>query len=175
MEPISLSTTIASPREAVFEYLADVANHAEFSDHCLVDWHLTREDSYGPGAGARFRFKSRFDRFSYGDITLAELTPPERIVATGRGGRFNRIHSRSTWTLEDAGEGRTKVTFETQSTPVLKSDELMEKLLRLRASTTRCHKRALERLRSILESGEGRGEQVTVAGGARKPASGFRL
>jgi hypothetical protein len=141
----------------------------------MVDWHLTREDSYGHGAGARFRVKSRFDRFSYGDITLAELTPPERILATGRGGRFNRIHTRSTWTLEEAGEDRTKVTFETQSTPVLKSDELMEKALRLRNATTRCHKRALERLRSILETGEGRGEHTTVAGGARKPASGFKL
>ena len=175
MEPITLSTTIAKPREEVFEYLADVANHAEFSDHCMVDWRLTREDSYGRGAGARFRVKSRFDRFSYGDITLAELTRPARIVATGRGGRFNRIHTRSTWTLEEAGAGRTKVTFETQSTPALKSDELMEKLLRLRTASTKCHKRALERLRSILESGEGRGEHTTVAGGARKPASGFRL
>lgn len=175
MEPITLTTTIAKPREEVFEYLADVANHAEFSDHCMVDWHLTREDSYGRGAGARFRVKSRFDRFSYGDITLTELTPPARIVTTGRGGRFNRIHTRSTWTLEEAGTGQTEVTFETQSTPALKSDELMEKLLRLRAATTRCHKRSLERLRSILESGEGRGEHTTVAGGARKPASGFRL
>lgn len=170
-----MTTTIAKPREEVFEYLADVANHAEFSDHCMVDWHLTREDSYGHGAGARFRFKSRFDRFSYGDITLAELTPPERIVATGRGGRFNRVRSYSTWTLEETGQAQTKVTFETRSEPVLKSDKLMEKLLRLRKATTRCHKRALERLRSILESGEGRGNRTTVAGGARKPASGFRL
>jgi uncharacterized protein YndB with AHSA1/START domain len=170
-----VTTTIAKPREEVFEYLADVANHAEFSDHCMVEWHLTREDSYGRGAGARFRIKSRFDRFSYGDITLAEVTPPERIVATGRSGRFNRIKTRSTWTLEEAGQGRTKVTFETQSTPVLKSDELMEKLLRVSVATTRCHQRALERLRSILESGEGRGAHTTVAGGARKPASGFRL
>lgn len=175
MEPLTLSTTIAQPREAVFEYLADVANHAEFTDHCMVDWHLTREDSYGHGAGARFRVKSRFDRFSYGDITLAELTPPQRIVATGCGGRFNRIHTRSVWTLEDDGAGGTKVTFETESTPVLKSDELMERFLRVRAATTKCHRRALERLRSILESGEGRGEHTTVAGGARKPASGFRL
>jgi uncharacterized protein YndB with AHSA1/START domain len=175
MEPITLTTTIAKPREEVFEYLADVANHSEFSDHCMVDWHLTREDSYGRGAGARFRVKSRFDRFSYGDITLAELTPPERIVATGRGGRFNRIHTRSAWTLEETGPGQTKVTFETQSTPVLKSDELMEKLLRLRTATIRCHERALERLRSIMESGEGRGKHTTVAGGARKPASGFKL
>ncbi len=175
MEPITLTTTIAKPREEVFEYLADVANHSEFSDHCMVDWHLTREDSYGRGAGARFRVKSRFDRFSYGDITLAEVTPPERIVATGRSGRFNRIKTRSTWTLEEAGPGQTKVTFETQSTPVLKSDELMEKFLRVRVATTRCHQRALDRLRSILESGEDRGERTTVAGGARKPASGFKL
>ncbi len=175
MEPLTLSTTIAKPREEVFEYLADVANHEEFSDHCMVDWHLTREDSYGHGAGARFRLKSRFDRFSYGDITLAQVTPPELIVASGRGGRFNRIRTLSTWTLEEDGAGRTKVTFETQSTPVLKSDELMEKLLRVRVAATRCHERALERLRTILESGEGRGERTTVAGGARKPASGFRL
>jgi uncharacterized protein YndB with AHSA1/START domain len=175
MEPITLSTTIAKPRGVVFEYLVDVANHQEFSDHCMVDWHLTREDSYGRGAGARFRVKSRFDRFSYGDMTLAEVTPPASIVATGRAGRFNRIRTRSTWTLEETGSGQTKVTFETQSTPVLKSDELMEKFLRVRTATTRCHKRALERLRSILESGEGRGAHTTVSGGARKPASGFRL
>jgi uncharacterized protein YndB with AHSA1/START domain len=175
MEPLTLSTTIAKPREEVFEYLADVANHEEFSDHCMVDWHLTREDSYGRGAGARFRVKSRFDRFSYGDITLTELTPPQRIVATGRAGRFNRIRTLTTWTLEEDGQGRTKVTFETQSTPALKSDELMEKLLRVRVAATRCHQRALDRLRSILESGDGRGGRTTIAGGARKPASGFRL
>ena len=175
MEPITLSISIAKPREEVFEYLADVANHAEFSDHCMVDWHLTREDSYGHGAGARFRVKSRFDRFSYGDITLSQVTPAERIVATGRAGRFNRIRTVTTWTLEEDGPERTTVTFQTQSTPALKSDELMEKFLFVRASRTRCHKRALARLRSILEAGEGRGEHVTLAGGARKPASGFRL
>ena len=175
MEPVTLSTTIAKPRAEVFEYLADIANHAEFNDHCMVDWHLLREDSYGRGAGARFRTKSRLDRFSYGDMTLSRLDPPERIVATGSGGRYNRIRTTTTWTLEDAGDGRTKVTLETQSTPKLASDRLMEKAGRVRAKATRCHKRALERLRTILESGEGRGEHATIAGGARKPASGFRM
>ena len=41
------------PREEVFAYLADVANHPEFTDHFLKDWRLTREDSEGRGAGAR--------------------------------------------------------------------------------------------------------------------------
>ena len=93
MEPVTLTTTIGKPREEVFEYLADVANHQEFTDHCLVDWHLTREDSYGRGAGARFRVKSRFDRFSYGDLTLAEVAPtPSSSSARAAAGRFNRVH-----------------------------------------------------------------------------------
>jgi uncharacterized protein YndB with AHSA1/START domain len=175
MEPVTLTTTIARPREEVFEYLADVANHSEFTDHCLTDWHLTREDSYGAGAGARFRVKSRFDRFSYGDMTLAEVRPPERIVATGRAGRFNRMRTRTEWRLEEAGTAKTALTFVTQSTPATSSDRLMEKLLRVPATTKRCHRRALERLRSILEAGEQRGARTTLSGGARKPATGFRL
>lgn len=174
MEPVTLTTTIAKPREEVFEYLADVANHQEFTDHCLVDWHLTREDSYGKGAGARFRVKSRFDRFSYGDLTLVELRPPELIVATGRAGRFNRVRTRTEWRLEDFG-GVTKVTFVTETEPATQSDRLMEKFLRVPAATARCHRRALERLRSILEAGEQRGARTTLSGGARKPATGFRL
>src|SRR5919112_4046256 len=152
MDPVTLKTTIARPREEVFEYLADVANHSEFTDHCLTDWHLTREDSYGAGAGARFRVKSRFDRFSYGDMTLADVQPPQRIVATGRAGRFNRMRTKTTWTLEEDGQNATNLTFVTESTPATYSDAKMEKLLRVRNSTTRCHTRALERLRSILES-----------------------
>lgn len=175
MEPVTLTTTIARPREEVFEYLADVANHAEFTDHCLVDWHLTREDSYGLGAGGRFRTKSRFDRFSYGDLTLTELEAPERIVGTGRGGRFNRIQTRSQWTLRSEDDGRTYVEFTTASTPATSVDRRMETMLRVRATTTRCHRRALDRLRAILESGEQRGTRTSVSGGARKPASGFRL
>jgi uncharacterized protein YndB with AHSA1/START domain len=175
MDPVTLSTTIARPREEVFEYLADVANHAEFTDHYLVDWHLTREDSYGRGAGGRFRTKSRFDRFSYGDLTLSDVQPPERIVATGRAGRFNRVRTRSEWTLEDDGQGGTRVAFETETTPATASDRIVEKLLRVRASTTRCQRKALDRLRSILEAGDERGTRTTVSGGARKPATGFRL
>lgn len=175
MGPVTLSTTIARPREEIFDYLADIANHPEFSDHFLIDWHLTREDSYGQGAGARFRVKARFDRFAYGDITLAQLRPPELIVATGRGGRFNRIRSRSSWTMTPAEDGATVVEFSTASEPATASDRLMEKLLRTRHAAARHHKRALQRLRSILEAGEQRGSRATLSGGARKPATGFRL
>ena len=65
--------------------------------------------------------------------------------------------------------------FTTESTPATFADRQMEKLLRVSSSTSRCHKRALDRLRSILEAGEQRGTRTSVSGGARKPASGFRL
>ena len=55
MDPVTSTITIGRPREEVFDYLADIANHPEFSDHYLKDWHLTRVDSVGRGAGARFR------------------------------------------------------------------------------------------------------------------------
>ncbi len=53
MEPFTVSTTIPKPREQVFEYLADIANHAEFTDHYLVDWHLTRDGLLRHRAPAR--------------------------------------------------------------------------------------------------------------------------
>jgi len=47
VDTVTLDITIDRPREEVFAYLSDVANHPEFSDHYLTDWHLTREDSEG--------------------------------------------------------------------------------------------------------------------------------
>ena len=93
MDPTTVSVTVARPREEVFEYLADVANHAEFTDHFLVDWHLTREDSYGEGAGARFRVKMPGNRFNWAEATFIEVEPPYRIVERGRTGKYNRIRT----------------------------------------------------------------------------------
>ena len=48
VDPVDAAITIDRPREEVFDYLADIANHPEFTDHYLKDWRLTRVDSYGP-------------------------------------------------------------------------------------------------------------------------------
>ena len=45
MDPVTSTITIGRPREEVFDYLADIANHPEFCDHYLTDWRLTRVDS----------------------------------------------------------------------------------------------------------------------------------
>ena len=66
MDPVTLHVNIDRPREEVFAYLADVANHPEFTDHFLKSWRLTREESAGRGAGARYKQDGRFDRFGNG-------------------------------------------------------------------------------------------------------------
>lgn len=174
MDPVTVTTTIGRPREEVFEYLADIANHAEFTDHFLVDWHLTREDSYGRGAGARFRIEAPLNRFPWGDVTLAEVDPPWRIVEVGRGGKFNRVRTVGTYILEPAAGNSTRVEYTFESAPVMLSDRLMESL-GARAWVKRKNAKAMRRLRSILEEDYDRGRRPTVAGGPRKPASGFRF
>ncbi len=164
MNPVTLTTTIARPREEVFEYLADVANHSEFTDHYLTDWHLLRVDSYGRGAGARFRVANPFNRFGWADLTFVEVDPPRRIVAVGRGGKYNRVKTYHEWRLSPAAGGTTKVEYMTETEPKLPSDRIIEALGGGRGRMKRRVSRALKRLRSILEEDYGRGRRVTVAG-----------
>ena len=163
MDPFSVSVNIGRPREQIFEYLADIANHAEFTDHYLVDWRLTREDSYGEGAGARFRMKAPFNRFSWADITLAEVQPPYRIVERGRGGKYNRIRMLATYTLSPGASGTTRVEYTLETVPALLSDRLME-ALGGSASMRRQARKSLRRLRTILEENRDRGRRATIAG-----------
>jgi uncharacterized protein YndB with AHSA1/START domain len=164
VEPFTVESTISKPREEVFEYLADIANHAEFTDHYLVDWHLTRVDSYGTGAGARFRIKAPMARFNWADMSFAEVQPPFRIVERGRGGKYNRIKMLGTYTLSPGPGGSTRVEYTLETVPVMPSDHLMEAL----GGTRWMHrktKKALRRLQAILEEGRDRGKRATVAGG----------
>jgi uncharacterized protein YndB with AHSA1/START domain len=162
VDPFTVSTTIDKPREEVFEYLADIANHAEFSDHYLADWHLLRVETYGKGAGARFRIKAPLNRFSWADVTFAEVTPPYRIVERGRSGKFNRVRTLGTYTLSPGAAGTTRVEFTLETQPVQMSDRLMENLGG-RAWLKRQSAKALRRLRTILEEDRDRGKRPTVA------------
>jgi uncharacterized protein YndB with AHSA1/START domain len=164
VDPLTVSVTIARPREEVFEYLADIANHAEFTDHYLKDWHLTREESYGRGAGARFRITAPGNRFPWGDTTFVEVDPPFRIVEAGRGGKYNRIKVTGVFTLTPGPGGTTRVEFTNEIEPALLSDRILEKF-GARSWLKRKNRKAMRRLRSILEDGEGRGRRATIAGG----------
>jgi uncharacterized protein YndB with AHSA1/START domain len=142
VEPFTVTTTVARPREEVFDYLADIANHAEFTDHFLKDFHLTREQSYGRGAGARYRVDMPLNRFPWADTTIVELDPPYRLV-------------------EGAGD-TTRVELTSETEPALVTDRLLEKL-GARGWLRRQNRRALRRLQAILEDGDLRGSRATVA------------
>src|SRR5215212_11636236 len=156
MDPVTASITIDRPREEVFEYLADIANHPEFSDHFLKEWRLTRVDSYGRGAGARFKVDAPLDRYAWGDMTFIEVERPYKIVAAGRGGKFNRNKTWTTWTLTPSGGG-TRVEHTTEIEPRLPTDRIMEALGGTRRFFKRGSHKALQRLQSILEEDHDRG------------------
>jgi uncharacterized protein YndB with AHSA1/START domain len=171
VDPIIVDVVIARPREEVFEYLADVANHAEFNDHFLVDWRLTREDTYGYGAGARYKVKAPLNRFPWADSTIIEFDRPRRIVEAGRTGKFNRIRTLGVYELEPAHGGTTRVTFTLLTEPKTPTDKFLESF-GARGWMKRKLAKSMRRLRDILEEDYGRGTKPTVAGGARKPATG---
>ena len=171
MDPVSSDVLIARPQGEVFAYLADVANHPEFMGHFTHGWHVTREDTYGMGAGVRFAFKQRRNKYPWVDATIIEFEPPRRIVLAGRTGKFNRVRSLITWELEPAGGGETRaqVTFETQTKMV--TDTLSES----RGFQQARWAKTVKVLRDVLEGERKAGPRATIAGGARKPASGYRF
>ena len=172
MDPVSVSTVISAPREKIFDYLQDIANHAEFTDHFLVDWHLTRIDSVGRGAGARFRIAAPGpgSRFAWADVTFAEVQRPHRILEHGRTGKGNRIRTVGVYELDPAAAGATRVTFTLQTAPATLADRINE-ALGARRWLRRQNRKALQRLRAIMEDDVAagraarRGRRVTVAGG----------
>jgi Polyketide cyclase / dehydrase and lipid transport len=173
MHPVRREVHIDRPREEVMAYLADIANWPEFTDHFLRRWHLTREESYGAGAGARFRVHRKLDRFSWADLTFAGVEP-RYILARGRVGKFNRTR----WVIEVRAEeasGGTRVELEVATAPGLPTDRLMEAVTFTTAYHRRKWAKAMRRLRSILEDGEERGQAANISGGARKPATGSPL
>ena len=175
MDPVEVSEVVGRPREEVFRYLADIANHSEFMDHFTRDWHLLREETFGAGAGARFKVDVRpGKRFSWGDMTFAGVDPPSRIVARGRFGKYGRTRTLTIWRLEPEGENSTRVTVSYETQPGILSDRINEALGQ-RGFWRRKLKKSLRRLARILEEDRGRGTRTTIAGGARKPASAYRF
>ncbi len=173
MQPCTISQRVERPQAVVFDYLSDLANYAEFTGRFLTDWRMTREETYGLGAGGRFREELPFDRFGWGDMAIAEYQAPRLIVLVGCGGKYNRIRTLTAFELSDDGDGGTQITLTVETRPVFPSDKLVGAVGQDRARR-RGWRKSLRRLALILEEGRERGPRATIAGGARKPATGLR-
>ncbi len=166
MGPVSAEIDVDVPRERAFEAIADLARRPAFTDHFLTGFHLTRIDSTGIGAGARFRVSSPL-RSVWMDTVIDELDRPHRIVEHGMGGRANRIPNTTAWELVDGPGGLTRIHVSHWTEPSHPIDRALEVLSRNSASQERGWREALRRLRDLLESGAGPDERVVLAGGNR--------
>jgi uncharacterized protein YndB with AHSA1/START domain len=172
MRPAVVTTTIDAPREEVFSYLSDLANHVEFTDHFLKDFRLERLDSRGVGAAASFRVESAVAKLPLAspiaslwmEIVVTALQPPYRIALEGRAGRTGRIRVDLAFELTLHDHDMTRVELRFSSEPATRSDRLRE-LLGGRAWLVLQWRRALRRLKQILEQGEPSAHAVRVAPG----------
>lgn len=166
MGPISVEVEVDAPREAAFALVSDLARRPSYTDHFLTGFHLTRIDARGVGAGARFRVKAPL-RSPWEDTTIVELEEPSKIVERGAGGRSNRIPNHTVWEFEPGRSGMTIVRVTHWTTPKEHLDKLVESLSLGAHYQQKGWKKALNRLRDILEEGGPGGERIAVAGGNR--------
>lgn len=165
MGPVSAEIEIDVPREQAFAALADLASRPSFTDHFLSDFHLTRLDSTGVGAGARFRVQQPL-RKVWMDTAIVSLEEPYRIVEEGLGGRANRIRTHTVWEVT-GGSGSLSCVRVAHWTEPGHFDRALESLSGAAFWQGRGWRQALRRLRDNLESDRPAAERIAVAGGNR--------
>jgi uncharacterized protein YndB with AHSA1/START domain len=164
MGPVSAEIEIDVPRQRAFEAISDLALRPAFTDHFLSDFHLTRVEPKGVGAGARFRFAVR-PRRVWMDTAIAELDEPHRLLEHGHGGRANRVPSTTLWELIEGPGTMTTVRVSYWTEPSNPVDRALELLSGASIPYERRWREALRRLRQLLESGQPDQERLAVAGG----------
>ena len=164
MGPVSAEIEIDAPRERVFATIADLALRPSFTDRFQHAFHLTRIDSTGVGAGARFRTGPARRRV-WMDTAITEQEPPHKLVERGRGGRANRIPTATVWELTEGAGSLTKVQVSFWTEPSNPVDRALETFSGSAGAARRGWHEALRRLRDQLESEGAPPAPVGVAGG----------
>jgi uncharacterized protein YndB with AHSA1/START domain len=164
MGPVSAEIEIDVSRERAFEAIADLGLRPRFTDHFLTDFHLTRIESTGVGAGARFRVDLA-PRRVWMDTSIVGLSAPHKIVERGRGGRANRIPVHTVWELVAGTGSLTRVRVAHWTEPPSRLDRALEKISGAAIRQEKAWAEALRRLRDLLESGEATEQRLAVAGG----------
>jgi len=151
MGPVSAEIEIDVPRERAFAAISDLGRRSSFTDHFLADFRLTRIESSGVGAGARFRVSQPL-RSVWEDSAIAAVDAPHRLVEHGRGGRGNRIPTTTAWEVLGGRGSLTRVKVAHWTEPANPVDRALEKLSWAAFWQRRGWRGALRRLRDRLES-----------------------
>jgi uncharacterized protein YndB with AHSA1/START domain len=163
MRPFSISTVVDVPRERVFEYLRDIANHAEFTGGYLHDFRLERLQSSGTGAAASYRIAFPLGR-TWGEFVITELDQPHLIRLEGQMGRLGRIKTEATYELTQTGQDMTQIEYSFEAVPATPADRMRD-LLGFRAWLASKSRGGLQRLARNLEEGRPSTRAATVAAG----------
>jgi uncharacterized protein YndB with AHSA1/START domain len=166
MGPFRAEVEIDAPRERVFAVIGDLSARPSFTDHFLTEFHLTRLDPVGIGAGARFRVRTPL-RTIWEDTTIVAAEQAFRIVEEGSGGRLNRIPTRTVWELTEGPGSLTAVRLSHWTEPANPLDRMLEIASGGSFWRQRDWRQALSRLRESLESERPAVERLAVAGGNR--------
>jgi hypothetical protein len=164
VDPVSAEIEIDVPRERAFATIADLALRPSFTDHFLRGLHLTRIESTGLGAGARYRLRLP-PRSTWEDTAIVELEEPRLVVERGRGGRGNRIPVHTVWELVEGAGSLIRVRVSRWTEPSNPPDRVLETLTGSAMRQERAWAEALRRLRDLLESDAPAPAPVAVAGG----------
>jgi len=170
MGPISLSVAVDAPREEVFDFLVDLSTRSAWSDHFVSDYRLERIPPTGKGAAARFRLDAP-GGVRFMETVIAEADRPHLIVEHGRGGHLDRVPLRTVWELKE-GPGVTTVVLTFWTEP----GALLDRLRELGRSSwwRRRWRKALRRMRDLIETGAASTPHAEIAGGDRVPATTHR-
>jgi uncharacterized protein YndB with AHSA1/START domain len=163
--PISLNIAVDAPRERAFDLICDLGVRPAWLDFAS-DYRLARIDARGRGAAARFRVDAPAG-VRYMETVIAETDRPYRIVEHARGGRLDHLPMRIVWELEEGPTTTVTLTFWTLPQGLF--DRLRE--FGRERWWRRRWKRALTRLRDLIESGE-TPPRAAIGGEDRVPAIG---
>ncbi|MBK5229857.1 MAG: SRPBCC family protein [Thermoleophilia bacterium] len=163
MRSVSATITIDRPADEVYDYLLDIASRPEFAPDLFLDFRLSRIESYGQGAGARFRLHPKL-RERFAGTTIVQAKPFELILEEGSTGRTGRVPLTIEYLLDGQPDGTTHVRTSIETSPLLLPDRVRE--YGLRRNVKRRLPRAMRRLRDILEGvpKARHGDRPTVAG-----------
>jgi uncharacterized protein YndB with AHSA1/START domain len=159
----TVTVTVDLPRERVFDYLADIANHAEFSADYVSEFRLERIESAGVGAAARKRLDFPLGKV-WAESAITELERPHVIRLAGSMGRLGRIATEEVYTLTQPGQQMTRVEYSFSAARGAPADRFRE-LLGFRAWLRSRSRRALQRLAQGLEQDRPSTHAASVAAG----------
>ncbi len=123
MRPFTVHASISASREAVFDFVSDLAARPAYCDHYMSDFRLAHPRSRGPGAAARFIVDAPL--FStWAEITVAEYDRPRRIAERGRIRRLGRTRAGAVYEFVQDVHGMTRVELTVWTEPATRLDAL---------------------------------------------------